>query len=140
MVGRTTSIKNIKKDEGFMTIRKGWLAVFMVFIFGFTVMGYTGWQIYRQAPPIPTFRVKGKDGGHVLFSSEDVLTGQEVWQSTGGQQVGSIWGHGALQAPDWSADWLHREAEATIEAMGDEAHNYIAEVREHNYDEKTNEA
>ena len=27
----------------------------------------------------------------------------------GGQQLGSIWGHGAYVAPDWSADWLHRE-------------------------------
>ena len=24
-------------------------------------------------------------------------------------QVGSVWGHGAYQAPDWTADWLHRE-------------------------------
>ncbi|MGQ9879664.1 MAG: hypothetical protein ACUVSV_02225 [Armatimonadota bacterium] len=27
----------------------------------------------------------------------------------GGLEVGSIWGHGAYVAPDWSADWLHRE-------------------------------
>src|SRR3546814_7765002 len=27
-------------------------------------------------------------------------------------QRGSIWGHGAYQAPDWSADWLHRELTA----------------------------
>ncbi|HTN74848.1 MAG TPA: nitric-oxide reductase large subunit, partial [Pirellulaceae bacterium] len=25
-------------------------------------------------------------------------------------EVGSIWGHGSYVAPDWSADWLHREA------------------------------
>lgn len=36
--------------------------------------------------------------------------GQNVWQSLGGQEVGSVWGHGAYVAPDWSADWLHREA------------------------------
>jgi nitric oxide reductase subunit B len=24
-------------------------------------------------------------------------------------EVGSVWGHGAYIAPDWSADWLHRE-------------------------------
>ena len=24
-------------------------------------------------------------------------------------EVGSIWGHGSYVAPDWSADWLHRE-------------------------------
>ena len=30
----------------------------------------------------------------------------------GGMQQGSIWGHGSYVAPDWSADWLHREAVA----------------------------
>lgn len=28
----------------------------------------------------------------------------------GGPEVGSVWGHGAYVAPDWTADWLHREA------------------------------
>ena len=28
----------------------------------------------------------------------------------GGQEVGTVWGHGAYVAPDWSADYLHREA------------------------------
>jgi nitric oxide reductase subunit B len=28
----------------------------------------------------------------------------------GGQEMGTVWGHGAYQAPDWSADWLHKEA------------------------------
>src|SRR5690606_29181733 len=36
--------------------------------------------------------------------------GRRVWQSAGGMQLGSIWGHGGYVAPDWSADWLHREA------------------------------
>ncbi|MBC7174213.1 MAG: cbb3-type cytochrome c oxidase subunit I, partial [Polyangiaceae bacterium] len=30
-------------------------------------------------------------------------------QSLGGMEVGSIWGHGSYVAPDWTADWLHRE-------------------------------
>ena len=28
----------------------------------------------------------------------------------GGMEVGSVWGHGSYVAPDWTADWLHREA------------------------------
>jgi len=28
--------------------------------------------------------------------------------SRGGQHMGSVWGHGAYLAPDWSADYLHR--------------------------------
>lgn len=48
--------------------------------------------------------------GEVLFTGQDIKDGQNVWQSIGGQEVGTIWGHGAYLAPDWSADWLHREA------------------------------
>ena len=40
----------------------------------------------------------------------DIEAGQNVWQSMGGMEVGSIWGHGSYVAPDWTADWLHREA------------------------------
>ena len=41
---------------------------------------------------------------------EQIQRGQQVWLAAGGQQQGSVWGHGAYVAPDWSADWLHREA------------------------------
>ena len=54
--------------------------------------------------------------------ADDILTGQQVWQSTGGQQLGSIWGHGAYQAPDWSADWLHREAMALLDVWAAREH------------------
>jgi nitric oxide reductase subunit B len=30
-------------------------------------------------------------------------------------ELGSIWGHGAYLAPDWSADWLHRESVALLD-------------------------
>jgi nitric oxide reductase subunit B len=38
------------------------------------------------------------------------LAGQNVWQTLGGMELGSVWGHGSYVAPDWTADWLHREA------------------------------
>ncbi|MGE0040060.1 MAG: nitric-oxide reductase large subunit [Vicinamibacterales bacterium] len=79
----------------------------------FFILGFFGREVYRQAPPIPD-RVVTTDG-RVLFTQDDILTGQQAWQSTGGQQLGSIWGHGAYQAPDWSADWLHREATALLD-------------------------
>src|SRR5262245_9099744 len=79
----------------------------------FFILGFFGREVYRQAPPIPE-RVVTTDGSTV-FTRDDILTGQQVWQSTGGQQLGSIWGHGAYQAPDWSADWLHREATAIVD-------------------------
>ena len=50
--------------------------------------------------------------GVTLFTGEQIQLGQQAWMSAGGQQLGTVWGHGAYVAPDWSADWLHREATA----------------------------
>jgi nitric oxide reductase subunit B len=79
-----------------------------VILLSFITLGYFGREIYRQAPPIPKRVVTS--AGEVLFTGQDIKDGQNVWQSIGGQEVGSIWGHGAYVAPDWSADWLHRES------------------------------
>lgn len=91
-----------------MEHKKLWLSFSLVVIFSFAVLGYYGREIYREAPPIPKQVVTAD--GQVLMTQEDIQDGQNVWQSMGGQEVGSIWGHGAYVAPDWSADWLHREA------------------------------
>ena len=91
-----------------MNYRRLWFGFIFVMVGSFSVLGYFGREIYRQAPPIPDRVVT--DGGKVLFTAQDISDGQNVWQSTGGQELGSIWGHGSYVAPDWSADWLHREA------------------------------
>ena len=88
--------------------KKLWIALAAVLIGTFTVLGVFGREVYRQAPPIPDRVVTAS--GQELMTKDQILRGQRVWQSIGGQQIGSIWGHGAYQAPDWSADWLHREA------------------------------
>lgn len=90
-----------------MSYRNLWLGFAAVIILSFAVLGYYGRELYRMAPPIPQ-RVVTTDGA-VLFMGQDIKDGQNVWQSMGGQEVGSIWGHGAYVAPDWTADWLHRE-------------------------------
>jgi len=87
-----------------------WRWLGLVFVLSFGALGWLGWQIYQTAPPIPSAVVSA--GGEVLFTGEQVQRGQQVWLASGGQQQGSVWGHGAYVAPDWSADWLHREAEA----------------------------
>ncbi|MCA9444653.1 MAG: nitric-oxide reductase large subunit, partial [Candidatus Omnitrophica bacterium] len=90
-----------------MKYGKLWLSFAFVIAASFLVLGYYGREIYRLAPPIPENVVA--NSGEVLFTGQDIRDGQNVWQSIGGQQVGSVWGHGAYVAPDWSADWLHRE-------------------------------
>lgn len=69
--------------------------------------------------------------GTRLFTDEDILDGQTAWQSVGGMQLGSIRGHGAYQAPDWTADWLHRELTAWLDlAAQDGFQRPYAEVDE----------
>ncbi|GIL07297.1 MAG: nitric-oxide reductase large subunit [Betaproteobacteria bacterium] len=82
-----------------------WLGA--IFLLSFAVLGWLGREIYLAAPPIANVQVKD---GPVLFTAVQVEDGQRAWRAAGGQQLGSVWGHGAYVAPDWSADWLHREA------------------------------
>src|SRR5512138_2995011 len=85
---------------------KGRAVLLFVVVAAFTVLIFGGAQISRHKPPIPA-RVVGPSGETVL-TADDIHLGQRQYLSRGGQQTGSIWGHGAYLAPDWSADALHR--------------------------------
>ncbi len=97
-----------------MQYRRLWYGFAAVMIVSFSVLGYFGMEIYRQAPPIPERVVT--DDGTLIYSASNIKDGQNVWQSTGGHELGSVWGHGSYVAPDWSADWLHREATFVVDA------------------------
>jgi nitric oxide reductase subunit B len=88
--------------------KKLWIAFALVMSISFAVLGYYGYEIYQKAPPIP-LKIVSTDN-KTIFTGQEIKDGQNVWQSMGGQETGSIWGHGAYVAPDWTADWLHREA------------------------------
>lgn len=98
-----------------MNTKKLWFGFIAVMVISFAVLIYYGREIYREAPPIPEKVVTAE--GRILFTGQDIKDGQNVWQSLGGHQVGTIWGHGAYVAPDWSADWLHREAVFILEQL-----------------------
>lgn len=88
---------------------KLWFSFAAVLVFSFAVLGWVGTRIYQEAPPLPE-KVVTKDG-RVVIQTGEIGKGQNVWQAMGGMEVGSIWGHGSYVAPDWTADWLHRECE-----------------------------
>lgn len=132
--------------------RKLWLWFIAVMVISFGVLSYYGIEIYRQAPPVPD-KVVTTDG-KILFTGQDIKDGQNVWQSIGGQELGTVWGHGAYQAPDWSADWLHKEAVymlnktaqekygTSYEKLGDELKASLQvtlqkEIRKNTYDRQT---
>ena len=98
--------------------RRLWFLLIAIVGVTFTLLGYFGAEVYRAAPPIPDRIVSAN--GDTLMTEESILDGQTAWQSVGGMQLGSIWGHGAYQAPDWTADWLHRELENWLEIAAQE--------------------
>ncbi|MBI3564133.1 MAG: nitric-oxide reductase large subunit [Elusimicrobia bacterium] len=107
-------------------MKKLWAAFAVVVVASFSVLGWVGTEIYRHKPPIPAEIVDEK--GAPVFARGDVAAGQNVWQSLGGMELGSVWGHGAYVAPDWTADWLHRELVAVLDgwARSEKAASYEA--------------
>ena len=89
-------------------MKKLWLVFIAIFICSFAVLGWVGTEIFRQAPPIP--REVATPDGTVVVTGTEIQNGQNVWQAMGGMEMGSIWGHGSYVAPDWTADYLHRES------------------------------
>ena len=93
--------------------RKLWVGLGVLLFLSFSVLLWVGTEIHRVMPPIPSAVVS--ESGDVIYTAADIEKGQNVWQSIGGQQLGSIWGHGSYVAPDWTADSLHREAKAWLD-------------------------
>ena len=88
--------------------RKLWLSLATVMTLSFLVLGYYGTEIYRQAPPVPE---AGGDAGRRGAVHRAGHQGRAERLAVDGRPGGGhVWGHGAYVAPDWSADWLHREA------------------------------
>ncbi|WP_428742905.1 nitric-oxide reductase large subunit [Tenacibaculum sp.] len=90
-------------------MRKIWTGFIAVVVLSFIALIWVGTEIYQTQPPIPeTVKIKGNN--EIIYTKKDIQDGQNVWESIGGMEVGSIWGHGSYVAPDWTADWIHKEA------------------------------
>src|SRR5579871_3697414 len=95
-----------------MPYKKLWIALGVVMFVSFSVLGGVGYKAIHNGPPIPAKVVTSN--GTLLFTGETIRNGQNVWQATGGQEIGTIWGHGAYSDPDRSADYLHRQSEIVL--------------------------
>src|ERR1017187_4941959 len=124
-----------------LLISKGWIqAVALVMLFGFFVMGLLAYYTYTDEPPIPAKVVDAN--GTVLFTGQDIIAGQETFLKNGLMEYGSIFGHGAWLGPDFTADYLHRAAELTIDYYGGNASDAarqqtIADFKTNRYDSAT---
>lgn len=88
-------------------MKKYWIGFSLVIVISFAVLSSIGVKIYQQKPPIPEKIIT--ESGKLVFTKADIQDGQNIWQAMGGMESGSVWGHGSYVAPDWTADWLHRE-------------------------------
>ena len=132
--------------------RQLWITLIVLLVASFGVLLWSGRQIEIAKPPVPERVVS--ESGETVYTRDEIQRGRQVWQSIGGQQLGSIWGHGGLVAPDWSADWLHREIIAILDgwalaehgstwaALSEEDQNALqgrlrARMRQNTYDPQT---
>lgn len=90
-------------------MKKVWTGFISVVLLSFIALIWVGTDIYQTQPPMPE-EVRITETNALVYSKQDIETGQNVWESIGGMEVGSVWGHGSYVAPDWSADWIHKEA------------------------------
>ena len=97
-----------------MVISSLWLQMAVVtFLAGFAVLLYLAYRIHAEPPPIPG-RVVAEDGS-TLFTGDDIMAGQHIFQKYGLMQYGTIFGHGAYLGPDFTAQYLHEAAGTMID-------------------------
>lgn len=102
-----------------MSIRKNmvisplWLqAAIVTFLLGFAVLGYLAYLIHAEHPPIP--KTVLDETGRVIYTYDDVMGGQHLFQKYGLMQYGTIFGHGAYLGPDFTAQYLHHAGQAML--------------------------
>ena len=100
-----------------LMIARGWIqGAIIVLIIGFFIMGVLTYYTYNDEPPIPNV-VKKMDGSS-LFTRADIMAGQQIFLGNGLMEYGSIFGHGAYLGPDFTTEYLHRAALASIDFYG----------------------
>lgn len=134
-------------------VSNGLKVLFLFSLFGavaITLVG--GWYTMEAAPPYPGQTVA--PDGTVLFTKDDIMAGQHVWQKYGLMDNGSVWGHGTYRGNDYTATTLHRMGVAIREARARAQFSQpyasltedqqaavdratIKEIKENRYDEET---
>ncbi len=93
-------------------------SLILVMIVGFSVLGIITALTYSNAPPIPSRVVN--ESGALLFSRQDIEAGQVVFLKHDLMEQGTLWGHGAYLGPDYTAEYLHKEAGIALDTLAHE--------------------
>ncbi len=126
-----------------------WLPLLIIFIISAVGVTMIGVHTYTEAPPIPSY-ISPKN--EVVFSKEDVLKGQAVFQKYALMEYGSMFGDGANRGPDFTAEALHLvsqymngyyqsqiKTEGNADLLKRGVHDQVkAEIKANNYNKETN--
>src|ERR1017187_2414760 len=85
-----------------MSYKRYWWALAIVIIGSFIVLGGEGRKMISGAPPLPDVYT---NDGQLLFTGSSITDGQGVWQSIGGQEIGTVCSQSALQSGATYAPW-----------------------------------
>jgi len=88
-----------------MNPKKWWLPLLIIFTVSIAGVMTIGIHTYTETPPIPAFISIEKK---VVYSKEDILNGQAVFQKYALMEYGSMFGDGAERGPDFTAGALHQ--------------------------------
>jgi nitric oxide reductase subunit B len=89
--------------------------VFLVLIAGFSVLIWLAVKSYQDAPPIPD-QIRNEQGD-ILFTGDDIRSGQEIFLRQGLMNNGTVWGHGAYLGPDFSTSYLYHQTNDAYELL-----------------------
>ncbi len=104
----------MERTRSRMVVSSTWAQIaILTFLLGFSVLLLLARLVSVEHPPIPA-QVRGESGS-VLFSRDDVMRGQHLFQKHGLMQYGTLFGHGAYLGPDFTAQYLR----LAIGAMGE---------------------
>jgi nitric oxide reductase subunit B len=124
-----------------LLVSKTWIqASVLVIVCGFFILGLLAYRTYVAHPPVPSRAVDPQ--GRVVFTGADVSRGQQVFLHNGLMEYGSAFGHGAYLGPDYTADYLRREAQLVQRAFGGARSDAavwrtITDMRANRYDART---
>ena len=123
-----------------MLLSPGWLlTAVLTFVFGFSVLGYLYFRNATEQPPMPR-EVRTADGA-LLYTGDDIMAGQHLFQKYGLMQYGTLFGHGAYLGPDFTAQYLHLSGERAHtfylgqgHSPADAAEKVRTELKQNTYD------
>ena len=100
-----------------MNPKKWWIPLTFIFVVSFTGVGLIGYETYYEAPPIPNFV---NEAGDPVFTENEILEGQAIFQQLALMDFGSMFGDGANRGPDFTAQALHQVTNYITDYYGNE--------------------